>query len=166
MENFTSTTTWKHLKTSPTHIRLLTRKTCVSWMKSIADRSFSLLSSGKVDASRCSYCENVSCSCRYFAAFCFAVFLFILKEIMCSCFMEKLSSMSETTTLSFIFRNVWSSHRARGALPDKKSSFLLSSSCNILAQAVAYQTSCTFYGWGNNSCAQKFPTPSPNPLKR
>ena len=83
MGNFTSTTTWKHLKTSPTHIRLHTRKTCVSWMKSIADRSFSLLSSGKVDTSLCSYCENVSCSCRCFAAFCFAVFLFIPLEKWC-----------------------------------------------------------------------------------
>lgn len=70
---------WKHLKTSPTHIRLHTRKTCVFWMKSTADRSFSLLSSGKVDTSLCN-CENVFCTCRFFAAFCYAIFYSYLQK--------------------------------------------------------------------------------------
>ena len=142
MENFISTTTWKHLKTSPTHIRLHTRKTCVFWMKSIADKSFSLLFLGKVDASLCEYCENVSCICRFFLQHLvlgnhtyslgkqpsfFAstpagseegrLFLqaIILREVTFFSFIEKLFSVSGAT-LSFIFCNVRSSYRARGAL--------------------------------------------------
>lgn len=66
------------------------------WMKFIADRSFSLLSSGKVDASLCIYCENASCTYRFFVACCYAVFLFILGEGMFSSLIEKLFSLSGT----------------------------------------------------------------------
>lgn len=137
MENFISTIMWKHLKTSPTHIRLHTRKTCVFWMKSTADRSFSLLSSGKVDTSLCN-CENVFCTCRFFCSILLRGILFILTEIMrmFSSLIEKLFSTSGTT-LSFIFCNVRSSHRERGTLG------VLSRPCNILAQALPIKNPST-----------------------